>query len=212
MEHAKKLVISEPKLFRPTIHDKAMTSLDSDISKTLGSDESDEVKISNYLSAIRRYKYYDAASDATKPKPLDTADTLRDVLDTISPDKRHKAKRLLYHLNSDPEVKIDETGQLIFRQNKVEGSNISRLLDEALDAKKSKSALHPPGWEQLSHSLLATDAPRKLIVNNDLWEHMHPAELIASKKKKKKQEDPPRVSSRRKRKALTGAGAGWLTF
>lgn len=188
-------MLVEPKLFRPSMSDKALSALDQEISKTLDSDETDEAKITKYLSAIRRYKYYDASSDIAKPRQPDVADALRDALDTISPDKRHKAKRLIDHLKSDPDAQIDPSGQLIYRQQKIRGSQISELLSEALDTAKLKSSPSPEGWEQLARSLQATSAPRKIVVNNDLWKSMHP---VAPKKKKPAPQLPPRRPSQRK--------------
>lgn len=211
MEHARKLVLVEPKLFRPSVHDKAMSSLDSDITQTLNSSETDDVKISNYLSAIRRYKSYDTASNIIKPPQPDSEDALRDAMERISPDKRHKAKRLLDHLKADPDMQIDPSGQLIYRQQTLRGSKISELLSEALDTAKLKSTPSPVGWHELSRSLQATDAPRKIVVNSDLWKSMHPA---APKKKKTIPPPPPPPhppTSKRKRKPTKLTG-DWIAY
>lgn len=65
MEHTKKLVLVDPRFARPSMRDKALSVLDTDISNILDSNESDDVKVRHYISALARYKNYSAP-----PKPV----------------------------------------------------------------------------------------------------------------------------------------------
>ena len=64
MDHTKKFVLVDPRFVRPSMRDKALSGLDTDISNILKSDEPDEIKVRNYMSALTRYKNY-----STPPKP-----------------------------------------------------------------------------------------------------------------------------------------------
>jgi hypothetical protein len=64
MEHTKKFVLVDPRFVRPSMRDKALSGLDSDISNILNSDDSDEIKAKNYVSALSRFKAY-----SSPPKP-----------------------------------------------------------------------------------------------------------------------------------------------
>lgn len=69
MEHTKKFVLVDPRFVKPSMRDKAMSGIDSIISNILDSDESDDIKVKNYISALARYKNYSAP-----PKIVPTTD------------------------------------------------------------------------------------------------------------------------------------------
>lgn len=56
MEHTKKFILVDPRFARPTMQDKVLSGLDNDISNILNSDDSDEIKVNNYISALSRFK------------------------------------------------------------------------------------------------------------------------------------------------------------
>ena len=78
MEHTKKFVLVDPRFVKPSMRDKALSGLDTDISNILNSDESDEIKARNYISALARYKNISAPPKPTPP-PVPPA-----VLDTAA--------------------------------------------------------------------------------------------------------------------------------
>ena len=54
----------------PTMLEKALSGLDLDISNILNSEDSDEIKVKNYASALGRFRNY-----SNPPKPPATAST-----------------------------------------------------------------------------------------------------------------------------------------
>jgi len=64
MEHTKKFVLVDPRFVKPSMQDKVLSRLDTDISTILNSDETDEVKVKSYVAALTRYKNLTAP-----PKP-----------------------------------------------------------------------------------------------------------------------------------------------
>src|SRR5207248_8904574 len=73
MEHTKKFILMDPHFARPTMRDKVLSRLDSEISSILNSQESDEIKAKNYARMLHRFVNYSnppKLSLATPPPPL----------------------------------------------------------------------------------------------------------------------------------------------
>src|SRR5437899_1947411 len=58
MEHTKKFVLVDPRFVRPSMRDKVLSGLDTEISDILNSDVSDEIKARSYVSALARFRNY----------------------------------------------------------------------------------------------------------------------------------------------------------
>ena len=86
MEHAKKLMLIEPKLFRPSMREKTLSRLDDEIQKTLDSDLPDSEKAAKYIAALHRYKYYESPDQIVEEK----TNSESDILKTVASDQRHK--------------------------------------------------------------------------------------------------------------------------
>lgn len=69
MEHTKKYVLVDPRFVRPTMSEKVLTGLDTDISNILNSSESDEIKAQRYMSALSRFKIISAPPKPSKVTP-----------------------------------------------------------------------------------------------------------------------------------------------
>src|SRR6266516_3941460 len=67
MEHMKKFVLVDPQFVRPSMRDKALSGLDSDISNILNDDVSDETKVNRYISALSRFKNISAPPPPPPP-------------------------------------------------------------------------------------------------------------------------------------------------
>ena len=74
MDHTKKFVLVDPRFVRPSMRDKALSGLDADISSILKSDEPDEIKVRNYMTALSRYKNYSSPPKSIAP-PLPPSPT-----------------------------------------------------------------------------------------------------------------------------------------
>jgi hypothetical protein len=167
MEHAKKLIVMDPRMIRPSMKDKSLSNLDRVISETLNGDMTDDEKAKRYAIALRNYKYYDAP-----PPPPPIKETIEsDVLTSVEPDIQHKAKQILDRLKKNPDVKWSPKGELIYRQTLIQNSNVVDLISDIL---KKKTATAPAGWAEFSDGLKAVNAPREFIHNLDRWKYMNP--------------------------------------
>ena len=116
MDHTKKFVLVDPRFVKPSMRDRALSGLDADISKILDSDEPDEIKSRNYISALSRYKTYSSPpKPAPQPPPADAAAAVPQVaaaaapaipdvfqFKACSPPKRKSKRVKKESLDSDP--------------------------------------------------------------------------------------------------------------
>jgi hypothetical protein len=165
MDNAKKLLLVDPskasQLYRPTISDKKLSKLDQDITETLNNDLPDDEKAKRYMLALKTYRRYTA--------PIVTKGDVDDsIIQTVQPELRIKAKRLLKHIK--PHVKLSED-QLVHGNSLIDDSSISELLNEALT---KDSAEKPIGWVEFADTLKRAKTPRELIRNEKLWTYMNP--------------------------------------
>jgi hypothetical protein len=177
MEHAKKLMLVEPRFYRPTIGEKTLSGLDDEIRQTLNADMPDDQKIKLYRMSLRKYMSYadnvervaDAKADAKaeEKKALEE----KDVLESIAIDDRHKAKRLLTYLKRSAEAKFDHNGELTYRERRLPGSNVVDLIDSVLC---KTSTDRPEGWNEFVDVLKEVKVPRTLIANERLLRSAFP--------------------------------------
>ena len=120
MEHAKKLMLIENKLFRPSMREKTLTRLDEEIERTLHSDLPDNEKAIKYMESLRQYKYYKSPHTNFGEETEENAESK--VLSSFSVAQKHKAKRLLEHLKWDKDVQISKKGGLVYKEQKIQQS------------------------------------------------------------------------------------------
>ena len=105
MEHTKKFVLVDPRFVKPSMRDKALSELDTDISNILNDDTSDEIKVKKYMATLARYKNLSAP-----PKPEKPASALATVppaptvsFKALTPPKRpHKRIKIETAPTDDP--------------------------------------------------------------------------------------------------------------
>ena len=135
MEHTKKFILVDPRFARPSMKDKALSGLDTDISSILESDEPDEIKMQKYAASLKRFKSYSAP---------------RSIKPVIQPKKDAKYEHLLERLNQlkqkqqvqSPVVSVDqrsEIDELFDDQDKTDATsdyNLNELFEEKEQAKQ----------------------------------------------------------------------------
>lgn len=190
MEHARKLVLVDPRFARPSMREKTLSSLDYEIESVLSSDAPDDEKAKKYIQTLKRFKYYEEVPTAPK-KQIEKLEP--SVLQSLPLHQQHRAKRLLDHLkNNTPEVDFNEQGELIHRQSRIPKSNIVDLID---DVTRTKTTVAPVGWEELAASLRASKVSK---------------ELVANPQRRKYTTDPLRTSTRKQRnRALS---TSWMVY
>src|SRR6267154_2478841 len=105
MKHTKKYVLVDPRFVKPSMRDKALSELDTDISNNLNDDTSDEIKTKKYMAMLARYKKIYAPAkpekEASAVAALPQAPTVS--FKTVTPPKRpHKRVKVETVHTTDP--------------------------------------------------------------------------------------------------------------
>ena len=80
MDHAKKYVLVDPQMYRPSLPEKSLSGLDREIRTILDNDIPDDEKAKLYTQTLKKYKTYDNNTKTPEPKPMiDLTDTLPPV-------------------------------------------------------------------------------------------------------------------------------------
>jgi len=166
MEHTKKMMLVDPRFARPSMREKSLSALDTEIANTLDSDEPDDVKAKRYVMTLNRFKFHE---EIPKPSTNPIEKLEPTVLESLAPQQQYKAKRVLDLLKRSSEVDFNEQGELVYRQRKIPGSNILDLIE---DLTRTKSTEAPVGWEALATSLKETKVPREVVKNTRSWNFM----------------------------------------
>ena len=58
MEHAKKFVLVDPRMYRPSMPEKRLSSLDEEIHSILNNDLPDDQKANLYMTKLNKFKSY----------------------------------------------------------------------------------------------------------------------------------------------------------
>jgi hypothetical protein len=72
MDHTKKFVLVDPRFARPSMREKVLSELDTQISNILNSDAPDDIKAMSYVSTLTRFKHYSAPPKPEEPKTAPT--------------------------------------------------------------------------------------------------------------------------------------------
>ena len=153
MEHAKKYVLVDPQMYRPSLLEKSLSELDKVIHQTLNSELPDDEKAKMYASALHRFKAYDA-----KPPPP-KINLESELAGALPPNQQYKAKKLLRLLKDNPDIDWKDTGELIYKQTTVPKSHVTDLFADALaPTRPSEGAI---GWEEFDEGL--SSVPTTLV-------------------------------------------------
>ena len=169
MEHAKKYVLVDPQMYRPSMPEKSLSSLDREIEKTLNSQLPDDDKVKLYVSALKKFKNYD---NNTKPPPAKFS--LDDeIAGSLPPNQQYKAKKLLRLIRDNPDIDWSDRGELIYKQTRIPDSHASDLFGDALSVKRPVDGAI--GWEAFDEGIASSKVPASLVKRR-----------VVSKKKRRK--------------------------
>ena len=145
MEHAKKYVLVDPQVYRPSLPEKSLSALDNEIQTTLNSDLPDDEKAKLYVSALKRFKAY----DAKPPPPKINLET--ELTNSLPPNQQYKAKKLLRLIKDNPDIDWSDSGELIYKQSLIPKSHVADLFGDALaPTRPVEGAI---GWEAFDEGI-----------------------------------------------------------
>lgn len=152
MEHAKKYILVNPEMYKPTMPEKSLSQLDREIQATLNGGLPDDEKAKLYTLTLKKYKMHDGS---TKPKPKIDLET--ELADTLPSSHQYKVKKLLRLVKDNPDIDWSDKGELIYKQSLVPQSHVTDLFGDALAAKRPVEG--PIGWEEFDEVLESSKVP-----------------------------------------------------
>ena len=87
-----------------------------------------------------------------------------EILETVP--KTMKAQLLLKKMKSSPNISWNEKGELKYKGETVQGSNVVDLVNDVL---RKRNYFNPQGWETFGEALRETNVPQDLIGHEDHW-------------------------------------------
>ena len=197
MQHAKKMLLVDPERL-PQQSTRRMSPLDSEIEKTLKDHMPDDVKAKLYYSILSKYANKATSSDTPispwQQQHRQQNDEIEDeLLQSVPPDIRYKAKRIVRLLRSNRDVEWNGHGQFIYRQQLIPNSNIIDLVSDILSEKTLSSP--PIGWEQFADALNDSGVTKDLVPNVKRWKYISQSKIQSPKMSKS-----VRKSSRKRKK------------
>jgi len=181
MEHAKKMVLVEPRQiekWKESMMDKTLSKLDGEMYDILHRNTAEDEKAKLYSNSLRRYLNINKPEvekkfqweDKTDDKPEVTNDIESLVLETVPKKWKAHASKLLTQLKSNPNVRWSAKGELVLNDTTIPNSHIVDLVNDLLRKRTSTSA--PIGWSQLAKVLKDSNIPHELIGNEDRWQYI----------------------------------------
>lgn len=156
MEHAKKYVLVNPEMYRPSMPEKSLSDLDREIQATLNGNLPDDQKAKLYTLTLNKYKSHENSTKPPQPKlGLDS-----ELADALPLAQQHKVKKLLRLIKDNPDVDWSDKGELIYKQHLISQSHVADLFDDALATKRPVDG--PVGWEEFDSVLESSKVPSTL--------------------------------------------------
>ena len=172
------------------------------------------------LAADERLKLYDQSFtrylnvyDDYRPRPVAVApETVKqdlfddEILESVPKTMKAKAQLLLKKMKSSPDISWNEKGELKYKEETVQGSNMVGLVNDVL---RKRKYFNPRGWETFGEALRETNVPQYLIGYDDRWRYITQTKRTPRSRKRQESPSPTRYdtpeipkSTRRKQKWL----------
>src|SRR5215470_16046990 len=147
-----------------THEEKRQNDMDLEMRNILESQDGDDIKVLKYSQVLAKMRNI--------RKPLE--DNIIDekyILDSISENVRHKAKRLLDKVKESNELGWNKYGELIYEQTPIPKSNIVQLLTDIL---KTRTYEKPVGWHDFAEALAGSidRIDKDIVPNQSSWKIM----------------------------------------
>ncbi len=102
------------------------------------------------------------SSDTEKMKQLENR-----IVESLPKTLQKKGEILLRYIEDVPDLNWNDKGELIIKDQVVNGSHVSDLVHEILRSRKL--GVEPKGWSEFSDALKKSNIPRDLIGNKERW-------------------------------------------
>ncbi|GFN91903.1 hypothetical protein PoB_001840900 [Plakobranchus ocellatus] len=86
-----------------------------------------------------------------------------EVVDSLPKPLKKKGEFLLRRLRANSDLDWNRRGEIKYKSDWIQGSNLTDLVSEALSYKPREDKAFPTGWKEFQDILIAENVPRKLL-------------------------------------------------
>jgi hypothetical protein len=149
-----------------TLDKKMQTILESE---DLSADERLKLYDQSFTRYLNVYDDYRPRHVAVAPEPVKQDLIDNEILESVPKTMKAKVQLLLKKMKSSPDISWNEKGELKYKGETVQGSNVVDLVNDVLS---KKIYFNPQGWEPFGEALREANVPQYLIGHEDRWRYI----------------------------------------
>jgi hypothetical protein len=106
---------------------------------------------------------------AVAPEPVKQDLIDNEILESVPKTMKAKVQLLLKQMKSSPDISWHEKGELKYKGETVQGSNVVDLVNDVL---RKRKYFNPQGWEPFGETLREANVSQDLIGHEDRWRYI----------------------------------------
>jgi hypothetical protein len=171
---------------------KVMDTLDKKMQTILDREDlSAEERLKRYDQSFTRYlnvyDNYRPRPVAVAPEPVKQDPFDDEILENVPKIMKAKAQLLLKKMKSSPDISWNEKGELKYKGETVQGSNVVDLVNVL----RKRKYFNPQGWETFGEALREANVPQDLIGHEDRWRYI--TQTKRTPRSRKRQQSPSHI-------------------
>jgi hypothetical protein len=172
-----------------TLDKKMQTILDRE---DLSADERLKLYGQSFTRYLNVYDDYKPRPVAVAPEPVKQDLFDDEILESVPKTMKAKAQLLLKKMKSRPDISWNEKGELKYKGETVQGSNVVDLVNDVL---RQRKYFNPQGWETFGEALREANVPQDLIGHEDRWRFITQTKRTPRSRKRQQSPSPIRPYS-----------------
>jgi hypothetical protein len=106
---------------------------------------------------------------AVAPEPVKQDLIDNEILESVPKTMKAKVQFLLKKMKRSPDISLNEKGELKYKGETVQGSNVVDLVNHVLSKRQYFNA---QGWETFGDALREANVPQDMIGHEDRWRYI----------------------------------------
>ena len=186
-----------------TLDKKMETILDKE---NLSEDERLKLYDQSFTRYLNVYDDYRPRPVAFAPEPVKQDLVDDEILESVPKTMKAKAQLLLKKMKSSPDISWNEKGELKYKGETVQGSN---LVNEVL---RKRKYFNPQGWEAFGDALREANVPQYLIGHEDRWRFIIQTKRTPRSRKRQQSPSPIRPYSPKTPRSRRKEVQNWVDY
>jgi hypothetical protein len=149
-----------------TLDKKMQTILERE---DLSADERPKLYDQSFTRYLNVYDDYRPRPVAVAPEPVKQDLINNEILESVPKTMKAKVQLLLKKMKSSPDISLNEKGELKYKGETVQGSNVVDLVNNVLS---KRQYFNPQGWETFGEALREANVPQDLNGHEDRWRYI----------------------------------------